>query len=150
MNPDFLDAHHRHWEDAEILFNNSRLPNADHLYGMAAECGLKRLMMVFGMMIDAATGKPYKPATATSPIQWETKHVDQIWTRYQTYLSGQHAIDYALPADDPFNLPFPEWKAEQRYASRSNFDSARVQSHREGALEVQNLIKKAEIDGLIP
>jgi len=40
---DFLDAHERHWEDAELLFGNRRWANADHLYGLAAECGLKAL-----------------------------------------------------------------------------------------------------------
>lgn len=49
MVTDFMDAHHRHWEDAELLFNASRWANADHHYGMVAECGLKRLMIVFGM-----------------------------------------------------------------------------------------------------
>lgn len=138
MNPDFLDAHHRHWEDAELLFNDSRLPNADHLYGMAAECGLKRLMMVFGMQVDSTTGNP------SDRQDW--KHMEhQLWTYYHSYLSGLSAINYALPSNDPFS----DWKAEQRYANRSNFDSARVQSHREGALEVQKLIKKAEIEGLI-
>jgi hypothetical protein len=40
MNADFLDAHYRHWQDAELLFGRGRLANADHLYGLAAECGL--------------------------------------------------------------------------------------------------------------
>lgn len=144
MNADFYDAHCRHWEDAETLCNDGRLANADHLYGMAAECGLKRLMELFGMMVDATTGKPYKPNT--SPKEWETKHADKIRIRYQSYLSGQRAIDYALQSNDPFS----DWDVNQRYANRSDFDIARVQPHRAGALEVQNLIKKAEIEGLIP
>lgn len=143
MSPDFLDAHHRHWEDAEMLFNCARLANADHLYGMTAECGLKRLMIWFGMKVDATTGRPYKPNT--NPVEWETKHADKIRIRYQTYLSGQRAIDYALSSNDPFF----DWNVNQRYASRSNFDSARVQSHRDGAQEVRKLIKKAEIAGLL-
>lgn len=38
---DFADAHRRHWGDAELLFRSRRLGNADHLYGLSAECGLK-------------------------------------------------------------------------------------------------------------
>jgi hypothetical protein len=52
MQADFLDAHERHWQDAELLLTNQRLANADHLYGMSAECGLKRLMLAFGMTYD--------------------------------------------------------------------------------------------------
>jgi len=44
MTADFLDAHERHWTDAEILFAQGRFANADHLYGLSAECGLKWLM----------------------------------------------------------------------------------------------------------
>lgn len=138
MNPDFLDAHSRHWEDAEMLFNDSRLPNADHLYGMAAECGLKRLMMVFGMQVDSTTGNP------SDRQDW--KHIDQIWCRFESYRSGHTlGVNYVLPA----NAPFSDWKAEQRYANRSNFDNARVQPHRDGAQEVRKLIKKAQIAGLL-
>ena len=40
----FVDAHHRHWEDAQLLFRNHRWANADQLYGLCAECGLKAVM----------------------------------------------------------------------------------------------------------
>lgn len=49
MKTDFHDAHERHWDDAERLFEAQRWANADHLYGVAAECGLKWLMVHFGM-----------------------------------------------------------------------------------------------------
>ncbi len=58
LRADFLDAHQRHLDDAESLFQAGRLANADHLYGMASECGLKRLMAAFGMTIDSTTGSP--------------------------------------------------------------------------------------------
>ena len=45
MYIDFLDAYLRQWEDAEMLFGSERWATADHLYGLAAECGLKRLMI---------------------------------------------------------------------------------------------------------
>ncbi|MGI6300526.1 MAG: hypothetical protein ACOX52_05630 [Verrucomicrobiota bacterium] len=62
MKTDFLDAHHRHWEDAELLKKRGRWANADHLYGLSAECGLKRLMQAFGMEIDPGTGGPDRMA----------------------------------------------------------------------------------------
>ena len=47
MNEDFLDAHMRHWTDAELLYAAQRWANADHLYGISAECGLKGLTETF-------------------------------------------------------------------------------------------------------
>ena len=58
MHTDFLDAHKRHWADAEYLFNGSRWANADQLYGVSAECGLKRLMVAFGMDFNIIKGIP--------------------------------------------------------------------------------------------
>jgi hypothetical protein len=49
---DFYNAYTRHIEDAEFLFSASHLGNADQIYGYAAECGLKCLMLHFGMPVD--------------------------------------------------------------------------------------------------
>ena len=37
----YADAAVRHWSDAEFFKEDQRLPNADQLYGFAAECALK-------------------------------------------------------------------------------------------------------------
>ena len=44
----------RHWLDAEQLFHLTppRLANADQLYGLSAECGLKALMHKWGMELN--------------------------------------------------------------------------------------------------
>lgn len=135
MISDFFDAHHRHWEDAEFLHGDSRWANADHLYGMAAESGLKRLMQAFGMPVDAI-GKPSDSK--------DRHHVDKIWARYESYRSGRGQGAYSLPGN-----PFVDWNVSQRYARRSEFDRARVEGHRRGSQIVRSLLSKAELEGLI-
>ena len=135
MHTDFHDAHKRHWADAELLYNEERWANADHLYGMAAECGLKRLMLLFGMPFDVAGDRPSDRS--------DRVHADGIWTRYQSYLSGQVASRYALALNDPFT----NWDVAQRYAHQNGFDQAHVDPHRQGAEHVQQLIKKAKDEG---
>lgn len=137
MNTDFLDAHHRHLHDADSLFNASRLANADHLYGMAAECGLKRLMIAFGMQIDSKGG----------PKQEKDKqHIDKVWMRYETYRSGHvHGVHYGLPTTTPFN----DWLASQRYEKKERFYYARVEAHHTAAHAVHALLKNAERAGLV-
>ena len=49
---DFVDAHFRHWGDAELLFTNGRWANADQMYGFSAECGMKAVMVALGMPIS--------------------------------------------------------------------------------------------------
>lgn len=135
---DFLDAHQRHWDDAEHLFQNERWANADHLYGMAAECGLKQLMVKFGMEINPSSGSP------KDKKDWE--HAKNIWARFESYRSGRmEGVGYELPTNNPFS----DWDVSDRYAPRSNFNQAEVQAHQAGAMVVCGLINKAKLDGLL-
>lgn len=138
MPTDFLDAHERQWQDAELLLDNQRWANADHLYGMAAECGLKRLMVAFGMPYDSSGGRPTEKK--------DIKHADQIWVRYEAYRSKHHqGSGYPLPNANPFS----NWRAEQRYDHHTQFTDATARDHRAGVEEVRKLLKKAEREGLI-
>lgn len=133
-----MDAHERHWNDAEQLFIMERWANADHLYGIAAECGLKRLMLTFGMTVNSKTG---------SPENLEDRvHANKIWARFESYRSGRAArADYILPTSNPFD----NWDVADRYAHQSNFHQTRVQEHRAGAQAICNLIKKAQYEGTL-
>lgn len=134
VKADFLDAFERHWVDAELLFKKERLPNADHLFGVAAECGLKRLMLSFGMPCKDNGPKDIK----------DRKHANEIWNRYETYRSGRGSLDYILPQN-----PFTDWDVSDRYANSSNFNSAKVSKHQAGARTVRDLIKKAQLAGIL-
>lgn len=138
MQADFLDAHERHWDDAERLYQALRWANADHLYGMAAECGLKRLMLAFGMSVDPTTGRP------VDREDW--KHANNVWARFESYRSGHtQGTGYVLSPGNPFT----HWDVSDRYAHQSNFDQARAQEHQMGAQAVRNLIAKAQREGLL-
>lgn len=139
MRADFLDSHDRHWTDAEHLFQGQRWANADHLYGMAAECGLKRIMLAFGMPFDAGKDRPGNPADA--------KHADQVAVRYESYRAG-HVLGagYALSLVPD---PFADWRVEQRYAHQAHFNQARAKGHRDGAQQIGALVKKARLEGII-
>lgn len=136
MNSDFLDAHEGHWDDAELLKGETRLANADHMYGLSAECGLKRLMICFGMPL-AASG---------DPLRQDRQHADGVWARFETYRSGHHnGAGYVLPELNPFS----DWNVNQRYAAHYEFDNPRVLAHRGGAETVRELVRKARKEGLI-
>lgn len=137
MNADFLDSHRRHLIDAETLYQASRLANADQLYGFAVECGLKKLMVVFGMTLrgDGA------------PSEWgDRKHAEIMWDRYETYrFNAVNGASYVLASPNPFH----DWDASQRYAKSSDFIQPRVEAHRAAAEDVAALVKKALLEGLI-
>lgn len=138
MNTDFLDAHERHWMDAELLLADQRWANADHLYGMAAECGLKRLMLAFGMPLDSAGERPENRS--------DQVHANGVWVRFESYRYGHpRGAGFGLPAGEPFS----DWCVSQRYAHQSHFDALRVIAHQRGARLVRQLVRKATLEGLI-
>lgn len=138
MQADFLDAHERHWADAERLLSFQRWANADHLYGIATECGLKRLMLAFGMPFDTTLDRP-----ANKP---DRVHVDGIWARFESYRSGHYSgAGFILPTGNSF----ANWDVSQRYAHQNHFDAARAIAHQTGATSVRKLVIKAVLEGLI-
>ncbi|MCA7011737.1 SAM-dependent methyltransferase [Dickeya dadantii] len=138
MAADFEDACERHWRDAEILFRLGHWANADHLYGFSAESGLKKLMLAFGMPFDINRDMPSE--------RNDQKHIDAIWLRYETYRSGRlPGTDYLLSSNNPFN----DWRASQRYDHQQNFTQMTAEKHRNGAEQVQNILKQAKMGGVI-
>ncbi len=142
MTTDFADAHHRHLKDADTLYSAQRWANADHLYGLSAECGLKALMILFGM--PAPNGEPKDPLDRVH-VNYLRPNKVNVWVRYETYRSTYQAINYPL---SPTN-PFANWDVNQRYEHQINFTQQLVDPHKQGAVSVKTLITQAQQDGLI-
>lgn len=138
MTTDFYDAFERHKEDAETLFSMSRWANSDHLFGIAAECGLKRLMLAFGMGLDTSSND-------MPQLKVDHVHANKVWDRYEHYRAGYGATKYILSSPNPFG----DWDASQRYSAQSNFDKARVEPHKKACKEIEDICKKAQLDGII-
>lgn len=125
---DYRDAHYRHWEDAELLLQEGRLANADHLYGLSAECGLKFLLV-------RARGHL---------VRQERIHIDDLWPHFRLLSNLRRLPLPGLPQQNPF----ADWRAQQRYAHRSNFNPNFVDNHRQGALFVRKLVSAALQGGI--
>jgi hypothetical protein len=138
MKADFHDAHERHWRDAESLFTALRLANADHLYGISAECGLKTIMVKLGMPVDYSG----------SPSEKEHQvHINKLWDKFAAFVTGSPKSHYgaALGASNPFS----DWHVGQRYAAQSGFMDARVRQHKSACSRIRSLIATAKADGLL-
>ena len=133
---DYSDAHHRHWEDAELLFDGQRWANADHLYGFSAECGLKAVMTRLGMPLDPDGG----PADSEY-----RKHVHELWPAFRTFVQNRDGARYAKLLPD--GEPFADWSHHDRYVNRVCIEQANVTGHREAALQVRGMVELATQDG---
>ena len=135
---DFHAAHVRHWHDAELLFEHQRWANADHLYGLSAECGLKALMRHSGMAVG-----PHGAPTATE----HKVHVNELWQVFAAFIRGTIAGRHLhlLPAPNPF----AGWSIGDRYAHDRHFDRTWVGPHRSGADAVRGMVARAWEDGVL-
>jgi len=140
MPVDFKDAAERHWSDAGTLFQQSRLANADHLFGLAAECALKAVMQALGMGLDATSGAPADKAHKV--------HINHLWTEFITFATGRSGAQYVslLPAG---TNPFTDWDVSQRYEHQSQFAQNVVQQHQQGAKNAMAVLQQAKQDGRV-
>lgn len=53
MSTDFRDESDRDFEAAGILLTQSREADADHLFGLAAECSLRAIMLALDISVNA-------------------------------------------------------------------------------------------------
>ncbi len=147
MNTDYKNAARRHYEDAEILFNRLRWANADQLYGLAAECGLKAVMVGLGA-----------PTTSTGDLK-ERIHMDKLWDSFRHFVINRNRAQKYLGylSGYPGN-PFQDWNISQRYANTSEFQNSnddtkpsyRVISHQSAAsMIIKKILQQAQNESLI-
>lgn len=140
MSVDFYDAALRHWEDGEWLHRDGRLPNADHLLGLAAECALKAVMQALdrGLFPDGA------PQESRHRV-----HIDRLWDEFLTFAHDRNGARYATVLGEGRN-PFADWQAEQRYYRRSAIACETVEAHRQATRLVMRVLQEAALDGVLP
>lgn len=139
MAVDFRDSAERHWEDAGYLLADTRVANADHLFGLSAECALKAVMLALGMTL--------RPDGAPSDRQYRV-HINQLWDEFITFAdsrSGAHytSLIYGVP-----NL-FANWDVNQRYQHRSSITQELADEHQQAAKKAKQILETAVLNGVV-
>ncbi len=133
--PDYLDAHKRHWQDAELLYKAGRLPNADLLYGHSAESGLMAMMIKNGL-----------PLTSWGTPEDDYRvHANELWDLVKSWDQGRNNISLGIN-------PFYQWRVSHRYFNQnsSQFEIAKVNFHKKGAQQIKAIVDTAERNGTLP
>lgn len=92
----FRAAAHRHYADAAHLLGEARYPNADHLAGFAAECGLKTIMLDTEALV-MKDDKPHYLAEDGKPGSRATVHINGLWEQARQSLQGRTAATRYAP-----------------------------------------------------
>ena len=136
MAANFRVAAQRTYRDAAYLEQHPRIANADHLYGLAAECALKAILV--GLRVIPPQGPPRK-----SPFR---EHIDKLWDQYSLYVSAQGPVSYSLPITAK---PFDAWRVDHRYEDDLLFTQGRLNTTAQGACEANRLLEQAILDGVV-
>ncbi|MDD5276064.1 MAG: hypothetical protein PHR16_08280 [Methylovulum sp.] len=138
MKTDFKNAYDRHQKDAEILFDKKRYANADQLYGLAAECALKAVMI----RLDPALANQNGDLVDKN----DRKHIDKLWGHFRLFLNGRNAPSYLAHISN--SNPFSTWQIDDRYANQKSFIKNNVQHHKQAVdSAIANLVAHARSQG---
>jgi hypothetical protein len=136
MSNDYVDAAERHLADAELLRDQGRIANADHLYGLSAECSLKAVMESLGM----------KMKNGVPEDKGHKVHMPELWAAFQSFAEGRLAARYLEPLNH--DNPFSDWLVDQRYWARSAIPDAAMSNHEAAASQCQLSLQTLVLDGV--
>ncbi|MFH8290654.1 hypothetical protein [Streptomyces sp. NPDC018059] len=149
----------RHHNDAVYLYDDGRLPNADHHFGFAVECALKSLMLRYTQVSVAPvkpggqpTQKPYIPRQSGKPRYIE--HLPEAWSDTGDVISDATLLlrgrtGSALSAILSASAPFATWSVHDRYSDGSSVIEADVRARRAASERILGLHEQALIDGVL-
>jgi hypothetical protein len=117
----YVPAARRHYKDAETLREQGVRGNADHLYGIAAECALSAVVLQLGWAQLGSDG-----------LEGEFRcHIKEQWNVMITRAKGRTGV--AKLAKVLASNPFRDWHTRDRYSATGEADNKVVERHQKGA-----------------
>ncbi|MCX2733540.1 hypothetical protein OOZ19_25135 [Saccharopolyspora sp. NFXS83] len=139
----FADAADRHYRDAQLLREEQRFANADHLAGVAAECALKAILVGhLGGVVRR--GRPTHPQHSDSRYG----HLPGLWRELGLISSGRTGSTFHQVITG--TNPFLRWDVAERYSDGSHIDARRADTHLDEARKILSFHQQAQIYGALP
>lgn len=150
---DFVEASIRHFDDADWLAGDGREPNAGQLYGFAAECGLKALLVKYGLETDS-DGDIVRRSSSGSDQSAFRQHINE--PKQQTKLINsalnfspeRKYLEYMAMLSSLGD--FSSWTTDHRYWSASSIPPpSELGKWKAASREVQAMLQLAKIEGVL-
>jgi hypothetical protein len=141
MTFDYAQAARRHHQDAMLLLYNQRAPNADQLYGYAAECalvgivrtllGTDHLFNLDGEALERDGGAHVR------------RHIDALWRNFWLLIDS-HGGKTLMRGIDRCKNPFDNWSIKHRYFADAHCNQiAVVEAHRDASARFLAALQEA-------
>jgi hypothetical protein len=124
VSEDYRSAAVRHFRDGNFLFEDRRFPNADQLFGLAAECGLKWAL--------TEVPSDFKKGRTNQPLR---VHINVLWHRFPCQ-SLQRLFPRLAGLLASRWQPFEDWSADQRYWPEGYIDDNTCRRHQNAARRI--------------
>lgn len=140
--PAFGDAARRHLAAAEHLVGDEQHDDADHLAGLAAECGIKAILCGPGGVQTPASGPPESSGT-------KFQHLPKLWADASSHLHGRlSGLGVRVAANLLGPNPFDTWQVYDRYSASGTVTAAGATAHVGSARLVVRLVEDLAIAGV--
>ena len=117
----------RHWKDAKLLEEKNCMENADHHYGFAAECAIKKVLIELPDFSNTGVlEKSYK------------EHVNILWGKvnYQSLHKSYPALSAFLKTTNYFS----DWHVNQRYSADGEISKVAMELHKKSASRLLGIV----------
>lgn len=147
----YAEAARRHLHDGETLYGIGRHANAGQLFGFAAECGLKAMLIACKVPAGSDGGLPESDPTKPQKKHPLREHVPQLMNRIAQL---RHLIPDGVSATRylavlPGLIHFTNWSIDHRYWRETALPLASVADWRVAAIEVGTMLDQAKQDGVL-
>lgn len=145
---DYPGAAKRHFEDAIVLESNARPANAGQLFGVAAECGVKAILIACGVLTepDGTIGRP-NGITGKGFRDHMPQLPHAVVTFGHLVPDGRAFAKYSAAMPDLRN--FHDWTIDQRYWGESHILTTSVPTWKAAAGNVLKALDLAIADGVM-
>ncbi|MEV7772731.1 hypothetical protein [Kitasatospora sp. NPDC086791] len=144
----FQSAAQRHFRDADFLRKDSRLPTADHLYGFAAECAVKSLLLRL-TEVTMSSSKPHAPHPDDPDRIIEFGHINELIKDVAVLARGRTAGPLHSALDGDLRV-FKKWHVKYRYFDGGYVKPEVVGERRDAAHRILSLHEYVVLNGRLP
>ncbi len=144
----YLESARRHFQDAGTLLGGSRQANAGQLFGIAAECGIKAILVASQVPVDTEGAIDRLPSVKGRGFKDHWPHLGQALTDLVGAIPDSRTASTYLSAL-PNLAHFSDWRIEHRYWRDAALPLASVARWQTAAEEVMAVLDQAKEDGVL-
>lgn len=144
----YFESARRHFQDAGTLLGGNRQGNAGQLFGIAAECGIKAILVASNVPVDTEGSIGRLPGIKGKGFKEHLPDLGRTLTDLMGSIPDSRTATRYLSALSNLSH-FSDWRIEHRYWCDAALPIASVTRWQSAAGEVMTVLDQAKEDGVL-